>query len=117
MFGALVESDEIEGALLIDTQQARRSAPHTAHPLSTQPLQQLPFYDVQPQFGCCWRAYASSPVPLSLPRAPPHVVCSPLSPSSSEHPAFRSRRSQWIAARRLSALISFHTGAQGGARA
>ena len=32
MFGALVESDDIEGALLIDTQQARRSAPHTAHP-------------------------------------------------------------------------------------
>ena len=67
MFGALVESDDIEGALLIDTQQARRSAPHTAHPLSTQPLQQLPFYGVQPQFGCCWRAYDPLPCPCPCP--------------------------------------------------
>ena len=67
MFGALVESDDIEGALLIDTQQARRSAPHTSHPLPTQPLQQLPFYGVQPQFGCCWRAYDPLPCPCPCP--------------------------------------------------
>ena len=67
MFGALVESDDIEGALLIDTQQARRSAPHISHPLPTQPLQQLPFYGVQPQFGCCWRAYDPLPCPCPCP--------------------------------------------------
>ena len=65
MFGALVESDDIEDALLVDTQQARRSAPHTSHPLPTQ----------QPQIVAEHRRRVAAGAHTILSRAPVPAPC------------------------------------------